>query len=178
MSEQLDSDAPKTHPSLGKWITRCGPKGKSSSFGLFILFGFIAAGVFLIIVGFTVTPQPGSEIMPTLMKGAGCVMIALGAACLLYVALWRGKQIDLYSGGLRYKLKDDEQFIAWTEMSYVLVTTIYDTAASNFRTVKISRKGQKDLSFESRLQGESDRIINSILKSAPNVEEKEVSMGA
>lgn len=178
MSENLDTDAPKSHPGLGNWITRCGPKSKASTVGLIILFGFMAAGVFLIVVGATVRPQPGSEAMAPIMKMGGVAMIAIGAVCLLFMALWKNPQIDLYRGGVRYKYKDAEHFISWAEMSSVLVTTVYDTRFSNYRMVKISRNGAKDLSFESKLRGEPDRIIDSIAKLAPNVVKNEIDIGA
>jgi hypothetical protein len=178
MAKDITSDAPKSHQDLGQWITRCGPKSKASTFGLVILFGFMLSGLGCLIAGITVTPQPGSEGARPVFIGIGIAMIAIAVLCLLFMALWKNPQVDLYSNGIRFMAKGTEQFIHWAQMDKVKVTTIYDTRFSHYRTVMISAAGQEDIQFESKLEGQPDQIIDSILQSAPNVELAEVDMGA
>lgn len=177
MAKTISSDAPRTHPSLGEWMTRCGPKGKASTFGLVILFGFMLSGLGCLAAGITVIPQPGSEGGKPVMIGIGIAMLAIGVLCLIFMALWKNPQIDLYSNGIRVTAKGEEHFISWAEMQKVTITTIYDTRFSHYRTVLITRAAG-DLEFESKLEGQPDRVIDGILQQAPNVEQAEIDMGA
>jgi hypothetical protein len=136
------------------------------------------SGLGCLIAGITVTPQPGSEGARPVFIGIGIAMIAIAVLCLLFMALWKNPQVDLYSNGIRFMAKGTEQFIHWAQMDKVKVTTIYDTRFSHYRTVMISAAGQEDIQFESKLEGQPDQIIDSILQSAPNVELAEVDMGA
>lgn len=178
MTKEIISNAPKSHRELGQWITRCGPKGKASSFGMVILVGFMLVGFGSLIAGFLVTPIPGNEIATPIFIGIGIAMIVIGLLCLVFMALSKNPQIDLYSNGIRFMEKGTEHFIAWTQMEKVKVTTIYDTRFSHFRTVQISRRGLEILSFASKLEGQPDQVIQHILKHAPNVEQAEIDMGA
>ena len=178
MTEELTSDAPKTHAELGQWITRCGPKGKASTFGLVLEIIFLLVGVFCLIVGFTVTPKPGSEMMRPIFIGLGIGVIVIGLLCLLLMALWKNPQVDLYSNGIRFLAKGNEHFIPWAEMQKIRMTKFYDTRFSHYRVVEIARAGQDDLEFESKLEGEPDRVIDAILENAPDVEQMEIDLGA
>ena len=53
----ISSDAPRTDPKLGQWITKCGPKAKPSMFGLVILIVFMFVGICCVVVGVAVTPS-------------------------------------------------------------------------------------------------------------------------
>ena len=178
MPQELTSDAPTEHPELGKWVTRCGPKGKASTFGLVILFGFMASGLVCMIAGLVVTPKPGSESAPAVFIGLGIAIVLIGILCLVIMLLLRYPQVDLYTGGVRFKSKAVEEMVPWERIEGVLITTIYDTRFSSYRTVAISIAGKDDLSFESKLEGEPDRVIDSIAQNAPNVETKEIDLGA
>ena len=104
--------------------------------------------------------------------------IAIGGVCLVFMMLWKNPQVDLYSNGIRFMAKGTEHFIGWRQMQTVKVTTIYDTRFSHYRTVLISRSGHKDLEFESKLEGQPDRVIDGIMQGAPYVERAEVDFGS
>ena len=54
---------------------------------------------------------------------------------------------------------------------------VHETRLSQYRAVAVFLADEKELSFESELQGCSDEVIDVITAKAPNVELKEVSMG-
>ena len=176
----LTTDAPPSHPELGPWVTRCGPKGKPSTFGMVILIFFMLVGVGSVMVGMldTSKKKPGSESLPAVLIGVGGTMIGIGVLCLAFVALWKHPQVDLYAGGVRFKEGSVELFLPWAKMEKVKITTVYDTRFSHYQRVQISVRGRADLEFESKLQGEPERVIAAIGASAPNLEEDVVDFGA
>lgn len=177
MSQTLKSDAPRDHDELGAWVTRCGPKGKSSIFGMLILFAFMMVGLLCLLSGATRRPEPGSESLSVFIAGAGIVMLLIGAACLVYLMLERKPQVDLYAGGVRFKTRAVQEYIRWDRMRDVEIVTIYDTRFSSYRRVCIRVRGLDKMEFDSRVKGNPHRVIEAIEHFAPQVRTKEISLG-
>lgn len=62
-------------------------------------------------------------------------------------------------------------------MATVKVFTLHDSRFSNYRVVTIESADHEEINFDSKLQGQPDRIIRSIIQNAPNVKVSEVNLG-
>lgn len=178
MVKALSSDAPASHTSVGKWITRCGPKGKKTIFSIVTLTFFVLIGLLALVSSLVLPVKPGEEDIATGFGVVGFVVIISAILCFWLAIRGKNEQVDLYSNGLRHRKKGVEHYAAWSQIQKTIITTVYDTRFSNYRMVQLTLADGTDLFIQSRLDGNPDLVIDSILANAPNVEEKVLDMGA